>query len=331
MGPWNPEQGHRFDSSKILLDPYARAIGGRDVWGVAPDWDNVFPHRGRVVFEDFDWEGDRPLETPIEDLIVYEAHARGLTRDPSSGVRFPGSFGGIREKIPYLKDLGINCLELLPIFEFDEFENSRTHSDTGELLLNFWGYSTVGLLRAQDRLRRHGQVRHASRRAERPRQGAPQKRYRDLPRRRVQPHRGRQRKGPVHLVPRPRQSHVLHADARGLLLQLQRDREHAQLQQPRRPQHGPGLSALLGGRVPHRRLPLRPGGHPRARPVRRPAAQSAAARITRLRPDSGQVQAHRRSVGRGWPVPGRQLPRLWPVGRVEWQVPRHHPALPQRR
>jgi isoamylase len=143
-GPWNPEQGHRFDASKILLDPYARAIGGRDVWGVVPDWNNVFPHRGRVVFEDFDWEGDRPLETPIEDLVVYEAHARGLTRDPSSGVRFPGSFGGIREKIPYLKDLGINCLELLPIFEFDEFENSRTHADTGELLLNFWGYSTVG-------------------------------------------------------------------------------------------------------------------------------------------------------------------------------------------
>src|SRR6266568_7089978 len=143
-GPWNPEQGHRFDSSKILLDPYARAIGGRDVWGVEPDWNNVFPHRGRVVFEDFDWEGDRPLETPIEDLVVYEAHARGLTRDPSSGVRFPGSFGGIREKIPYLKDLGINCLELLPIFEFDEFENSRTHADTGELLMNFWGYSTVG-------------------------------------------------------------------------------------------------------------------------------------------------------------------------------------------
>jgi isoamylase len=106
-GPWNPGQGHRFDSSKILLDPYARAIGGRDVWGVEPDWSNIFPHRGRVVFEDFEWEGDRPLETPIEDLVVYKAHARGLTRDPSSGVRFPGSFGGIREKIPYLKELGI--------------------------------------------------------------------------------------------------------------------------------------------------------------------------------------------------------------------------------
>jgi glycogen operon protein len=143
-GPWNPAEGHRFDPSKILLDPYARAIGGRDIWGAPPDWDNVFPHRGRVVFEDFDWEGDRPLETPIENLVVYEAHARGLTRHPSSGVRFPGSFGGIREKIPYLRELGINCIELLPIFEFDEFENSRTHPETGELLVNFWGYSTVG-------------------------------------------------------------------------------------------------------------------------------------------------------------------------------------------
>ena len=304
-GPWNPEQGHRFDSTKILLDPYARAIGGRDVWGAAPDWNNVFPHRGRVVFEDFDWEGDRPLETPIEDLVVYEAHARGLTRDPSSGVKFPGSFGGIREKIPYLKELGINCLELLPIFEFDEFENSRTHAETGELLLNFWGYSTVGFFAPKTGYAATGQVRHAGRRAEGPGQGAPQERHRDLSRRRVQPHRRRQREGPVHLVPRPRQSHLLHADARGVLLQLQRDREHAQLQQPGRPQHGSGLPALLGRRVPHRRLPLRPGGHSRARSVRRPAAQSTPARITRLRPDSGQVQAHRRSLGRGRPVPGR--------------------------
>src|SRR5208337_2775972 len=135
---------HRFDPSIVLLDPYARAIGGRDVWGRAPDWNAPFPHRSRVVFDDYDWEGDRPLEIPTEDLIIYEMHVRGFTRHPSSRARHPGTFAGIREKIPYLKDLGVNCVELMPVYEFDEFENSRPNKDTGELLMNYWGYSTVG-------------------------------------------------------------------------------------------------------------------------------------------------------------------------------------------
>jgi glycogen operon protein len=143
-GPWDPRTGHRFDRSKILLDPYARAIGGRDVWGMPPNWDDTYHHRARLVLDDFDWESDRPLEIPMSDLVIYEAHARGFTRSPTSKVRFPGTFGGIREKIPYLKQLGINCLELLPIYEFDEFENSRINPDTGEQLYNYWGYSTVG-------------------------------------------------------------------------------------------------------------------------------------------------------------------------------------------
>jgi glycogen operon protein len=143
-GLYNAREGHRFDRTKILLDPYAKVIGGRDVWGVQPDWNDVHQHRGRIVFDDFDWQSDRPLEIPIEDLIIYEAHARGLTRHPSSGAKHPGTFAGIREKIPYLKALGVNCLELMPIFEFDEFENSRLHPETGEMLLNYWGYSQVG-------------------------------------------------------------------------------------------------------------------------------------------------------------------------------------------
>ena len=76
--------------------------------------------------------------------MIYEAHVRGFTADPSSKVSAPGTFAGLREKIPYLKSLGINCLELLPIYEFDEWENNRLHPETGELLLNYWGYSTVG-------------------------------------------------------------------------------------------------------------------------------------------------------------------------------------------
>jgi isoamylase len=143
-GPFNPAEGHRFDASKILLDPYARAIGGRDVWAVPPDWNAIYQHRGRLVYDDFDWDEDHPLETPMEDLVIYETHVRSFTRHPSSGVKFPGTFAGIRQKIPYLKELGINCIELMPIYEFDEFENGRIHPDTGEQLYNYWGYSTVG-------------------------------------------------------------------------------------------------------------------------------------------------------------------------------------------
>jgi isoamylase len=143
-GPWDPEGGHRFDRRKVLTDPYARVIGGRDVWGQKPDWDDVYHHRARLAFNDFDWETDRPLEIPIEDLVVYEAHVRSFTRHPSSGEKFPGTFAALRAKIPYLKSLGVNCLELMPIYEFDEFENSRENPETGELLVNYWGYSTVG-------------------------------------------------------------------------------------------------------------------------------------------------------------------------------------------
>jgi glycogen operon protein len=143
-GPFEAAAGHRFDRSKILLDPCARAIGGREVWGAPPDWNGTYQHRGRLVFDDFDWEGDRPLETPMEDLVVYEMHVRGFTRHPSSGVKFPGTFAGIREKIPYLRELGVNCIELMPIYEFDEFEHSRPGPVDGALLLNYWGYSTLG-------------------------------------------------------------------------------------------------------------------------------------------------------------------------------------------
>jgi isoamylase len=142
-GPFDPQHGQRFDPTKILLDPYAKVVSGRDTWGTTPDWDNQYQHRGRFVYDDFDWEGDHPLEKPIEDLVIYEMHVRAFTRHPSSGVKHPGTFAALREKIPYLKDLGISCVELLPIFEFDEFENSHSHPQTGEMLLQYWGYSTV--------------------------------------------------------------------------------------------------------------------------------------------------------------------------------------------
>jgi len=143
-GPFDPAVGHRFDSTKVLMDPYARQIAGRDVCGEEPDWQATYPYRARVSFDDFDWEGEGPLEIAPEDLVIYEAHVRGFTRSESSGCKHPGSYAALVEKIPYLKELGVNAIELMPIYEFDEFENSRLHPNTGERLYNFWGYSTVG-------------------------------------------------------------------------------------------------------------------------------------------------------------------------------------------
>ncbi len=143
-GPSDPEHGHRFDPTKILSDPYARLLAGRNTWGVEPDWSEPYPHRSRLAFDDFDWQGDRPVGISLEDLIIYELHVRSFTQDPSAKVRNPGTYAGLAEKIPYLKELGVNCVELMPVFEFDEFENSRIAPGSGERLLNYWGYSTVG-------------------------------------------------------------------------------------------------------------------------------------------------------------------------------------------
>ena len=142
-GPFSPEDGHRFDGDNILMDPYARTTSGREEWGVEPNWELQYQHRSRISFDDFDWEGDSPLEIRDEDLVIYEMHVRSFTQSETSGVKFRGTYAGIVEKIPYLKKLGINAVELMPVFEFDEFENSRIHPDTGERLYNYWGYSTV--------------------------------------------------------------------------------------------------------------------------------------------------------------------------------------------
>ena len=142
-GEYDFHRGLAFDKTKCLLDPYAKIISGRDVWGEEPDWNNKFQYRSKVALDDFDWEGDMPLKTPHNELIIYEAHVRGFTQDESSNVKFKGTYAGLREKIPYLKELGINAIELLPIFEFDEFEGARDDGNGGKLM-NYWGYSTVG-------------------------------------------------------------------------------------------------------------------------------------------------------------------------------------------
>lgn len=142
-GPFNAKAGHRFDQRHVLLDPFARAVGGRQKFDETPRSADIMPHRGRIPQNNFDWEQDRPLDLPVEQLVIYELHVRGFTRHASSGVAHPGTFDGLREKIPYLKSLGVNCVELMPVFEFDEHENSRKNPETGKLLVNYWGYSTL--------------------------------------------------------------------------------------------------------------------------------------------------------------------------------------------
>jgi len=143
-GPNDPKMGHLFDPTKILLDPYAREIGTRDYWlCTAPAKEN-FTHRARIPYENFDWGHDRPINLPVQNLVIYEMHVRGFTKHPSSEVRHPGTYEGMIEKIPHLLSLGVNCVELMPVFEFDECENTRINPLTGELLCNYWGYSTVG-------------------------------------------------------------------------------------------------------------------------------------------------------------------------------------------
>lgn len=141
-GPYDPNgAGHAYDPRRILLDPYAKEIQSPD-WGQPRTCLGTEPcclldqHR-------YDWEGDRPLNIPLRDSIIYELHVRGFTRHPSSQVGCPGTFKGITEKIPYLKRLGITAVELMPVTEFNENEPTFVNPATGERLKNFWGYSPL--------------------------------------------------------------------------------------------------------------------------------------------------------------------------------------------
>ena len=140
-GPYEPAKGLLFNEENVLLDPYSRAVTGQRKWGEKPEGGKDFEYRARVVKSNFDWGNIKQLEQPFEDLVIYETHVRGYTKDKSSGVSAPGTFAGLKDKIPYLKDLGINAVELMPIFEFDEMERARVVD--GVQLYNYWGYNTV--------------------------------------------------------------------------------------------------------------------------------------------------------------------------------------------
>lgn len=160
-GPYEPNKGHRFNKNKLLVDPYTKAVTGSYNWnkneafgyiigsdlkdlsfGSQKNYDSEVKS---VIVDcaDFDWEGDKQLNIPLKDSIIYEAHVRAFTQDPSSKVKYPGTYLGLIEKIPYLKKLGITTIELLPVHEFNELENTRLNPVTKKRLKNFWGYSSL--------------------------------------------------------------------------------------------------------------------------------------------------------------------------------------------
>ncbi len=140
---------HRFNPETILLDPYARGLSNGSVWGEKRERkgggtaEAAFRRRSLIIADDFDWEGDRPLNRPLSESIIYELHVRGFTIAPGAGVKDPGTYAGLIEKIPYLKELGITAVELLPICEFDELDNPNIPPGADMPLKNYWGYSSL--------------------------------------------------------------------------------------------------------------------------------------------------------------------------------------------
>ncbi len=139
-GPWEPESGLTFKDDIKLVDPYAQLISGLAPWSERSDNQ---PIMASFQEETFDWEGDRPLNRPLHETIIYEVHVRGFTRSKNSGVQHPGTFSGIAEKAGYLKELGITAVELLPVHEFDEEDCRYINPNSGERLKDYWGYSSI--------------------------------------------------------------------------------------------------------------------------------------------------------------------------------------------
>jgi isoamylase len=145
LGPFDPASGQRFDPDKVLLDPYGRGVvvpQGFSRDAAAEKGNNAATAMKSVVVDPagYDWEGDRPLNIPSSRTVVYEMHLRGFTRHPNSGVseRTRGTFAGLIEKIPYLQQLGITAVELLPVFQFDPQAVPPGHGR-----VNYWGYQPV--------------------------------------------------------------------------------------------------------------------------------------------------------------------------------------------
>jgi isoamylase len=159
-GPYKPSEGHRFNFNRLLLDPFATAISRLPPWDFAsargydpsaPEQDlalsNLDNSRSmpKCVFvnEPFEWDGDQPPRYPWSKIVIYETHVRGFTVHPKSEVDHPGTYRGLMEKIPYLKELGVTAVELMPVQEFNETSVTRNNPQTSQALRNYWGYDPV--------------------------------------------------------------------------------------------------------------------------------------------------------------------------------------------
>jgi glycogen operon protein len=165
-GPYDPKAGHRFNFNKLLLDPYAKEISRLPTWdfGPARGYDlsvgngdaklSMVDNAGsmpKCVFtqENFDWHEDHSPRHPWSKVVIYETHVRGFTIHPSSGVKHPGTYRGLIEKIPYLKELGVTAVELMPVQEFNENQPTGINSPNGKPLKNYWGYDPVAFFAAK--------------------------------------------------------------------------------------------------------------------------------------------------------------------------------------
>ncbi|QEN06016.1 glycogen debranching enzyme GlgX [Thiospirochaeta perfilievii] len=137
-GQWDPDNGLLYDKNNYLIDPYTKALTDNFIWDLHGN--GTMPKSIAICHGDFNWEDDKPLNIPMKNSVIYEAHVAGLTKN--GNFKYPGTYMGVLELIPYFKDLGITTIEFLPIFAFDSFEGSRKHPKTGKTLENYWGYST---------------------------------------------------------------------------------------------------------------------------------------------------------------------------------------------
>src|SRR5882672_7438915 len=344
-GPYDPSTGHRYNPNKVVMDPYARSVARTIRWADEmfgyvvghADEDMSFDTRDNaqyaplaaVVDPAFTWGDDRPPRTPWHNTVIYEMHVRGFSKlHPSIPERLRGTYEALTMEpaIEHLKKLGVTAVELMPVHH-----HSRDRHLDQRGLTNYWGYNSFGYfaperrLAASDARRRRARVQaHGARAARR--------RTRGHPRRRLQPHRGRQSHGSDVVAQRDRQRVVLPPGRRqpALLHGFHRLRQHAEHAEPPGAAAHHGQPALLGPRNACRRIPVRPRERARARAVRR----GSAGRVLRHHSSGSRAvahQAHRRAMGsRTRRLPGREFPRV--VDRVERQVPRFSaPVLARRR
>jgi hypothetical protein len=322
-GPFDPAAGQRFDPGKVLVDLYSR--GNTDtLWQRGPacaPGDNTAASMRSVVVDPagYDWEGDVPLNRPMAETVIYEMHARGFTRSPGSGVQQPGSFAGIIEKIPYLQDLGVTAVELLPVFDFDQKGTLREWN--GQALTNYWGYSTIGFFAPQCSY------------CIRPESGSHLQEFRDMV-------KALHRAG-IEIILDVVFNHTDEGNQLGPTFSFKGiDNLSYYLLVPWALQYymdfsgGPeadrGLPALLGERGPRGWLPLRRRLDSVARRGWPPGDASAGGLADRTGRPTGHDKSDGGGLGRRRAVPGRPLPRR-SVGGMERPLPRRHPALRQGR